>query len=192
MQSRANRGKSFEMFINYANYQYARKHIAVIEKQYVEMLPIRNASGKVVSCKIGEKSTVDYLGRYKQYPIAIEAKDTRSGSIRFDAVKEHQARFLDEFTNEVNTIGIVLVSFDLKSFFAIPWCFWSEAYKLRVQKGDKASQRSVKAFGIEWTIPRKMSVRAEELRPEWEVESRSGLDYLKNAEKFINKEKKAL
>lgn len=186
-RSYSNRGRSFETFISFSNHQYARKHIAIIEKQYVEMLPIRNASGKVISCKIGKKSTVDYLGRYKQYPIAIEAKETRSGSIRFDAVQEHQARFLDEFTSEKNTIGIVLVSFDLKRFFAIPWCFWSEAYKLRIQKDDRATQRSVNAFGIEWPIPNKKSVKPEELRPEWEIKAKYGLEYLKNVEKYVTK-----
>lgn len=188
--SQANRGKTFESFIEYANQTYRKNGIAMIEKQYVEMLPIRNSQGKVVTCKIGEKSTVDFIGRYKSYPIAIEAKNTNAEYIRFDRIEPHQANYMDKFTEQTGTIGLVLISFGLERFYAVPWAFWGFAYDLRVRRNDKTQNVNLHAFGQEWHIPQKFSVREEELLPEWEVPSNDrqyGLHYLINADKYIVK-----
>lgn len=184
----ANRGKPLERFIEFANERYRRKGIAMVEKQYVEMLPIRNGYGQVVNCKIGEKSTVDYIGRFGSHPIAIEAKNTNQYTIRWDAVQPHQAQYLDEFTKQPGTIGLVLVSFNLEHFFAIPWAFWGEAYDLRVRRGDRKTSVRISAFGEEWTIPTKKSARIEDLSPSWRISSNDptfGLNYLQKAEKYV-------
>lgn len=188
--SQANRGKTFESFIEYANQTYRKNGIAMIEKQYVEMLPIRNSQGKVVTCKIGEKSTVDFIGRYKSYPIAIEAKNSKTDAIRFDRVEPHQADYMDKFTAQPGTIGLVLISFDLERFYAVPWAFWGVAYDFRVRRNDRTQSINLHAFGQEWHIPPKFSVREEELLPEWQVPSNDrkyGLHYLINAEKYVSK-----
>lgn len=185
----ANRGQPFEQFIRFANERYQQKGIAVITKQATEFIPIRNSSGKVCNVKVEHKATVDFLGRYKQYPIAIEAKNTSSDSIRFDAVQPHQADYMDAFCNEPGTIGLVLVSFNLQKFYAVPWAFWGEAYDLRVRRQNKATVR-LHAFDEEWTIPNKMSARIEDMSPLWEVSGHDityGLHYLKNAQKYIIK-----
>lgn len=185
----ANRGQPFENFIRFANERYQQKGIAMITKQATEFIPIRNSSGKVCNVKVEHKATVDFLGRYKQYPIAIEAKNTSSDSIRFDAVQPHQADYMDAFCNEPGTIGLVLVSFNLQKFYAIPWAFWGEAYDLRVRRQNKATVR-LHAFDEEWTIPNKMSARIEDMSPLWEVSGHDityGLHYLKNAQKYIIK-----
>ena len=105
----ANKGKAFEGFIQFANQAYRRDGLAIIDKQQVEILPIRDRQGKIITCKIGEKSTVDYIGRFLNYPIAIEAKHTESDSISFHAVQDHQARYLADFIRGGNGIGLVLV-----------------------------------------------------------------------------------
>ena len=182
----ANRGQPFENFIRFANERYQQKGIAMITKQATEFIPIRNSSGKVCDVKVEHKATVDFLGRYKQYPIAIEAKNTSSDSIRFDAVQPHQADYMDAFCNEPGTIGLVLVSFNLQKFYAVPWAFWGEAYDLRVRRQNKAPVR-LHAFDEEWTIPNKMSARIDEIPPQFEVfiSPKYGLDYLEKAEKYI-------
>lgn len=185
----ANRGQPFENFIRFANERYQQKDVAVITKQATEFIPIRNSSGKVCNVKVEHKATVDFLGRYKQYPIAIEAKDTSSDSIRFDAVQPHQAEYMDRFCNEPGTIGLVLVSFNLQKFYAVPWAFWGEAYDLRVRRQNKATVR-LHAFDEEWTVPNKMSARIEDMSPLWEVSGHDrtyGLHYLENAQKYITK-----
>lgn len=187
-RSYANRGQPFEEFLRFANDRYAHKKLARIEKLPTEFIPLRNAAGKVCGVKVERKSKVDFIGRYKHYPIAIEAKTTNEDSIRFDRIEPHQAEYMDGFTEEPGTIGLVVVSFSLKRFFVIPWAFWSIAYEYRARRNDRTTPVTVSAFGQTWTIPKKFSVRLDELNPSWETpgyDPTYGIHYLKDAEKYI-------
>lgn len=185
----ANRGQPLEYYIRFANEQYRRRKIASIEKLPTEFIPIRNAQRKICDVKVEHKSKVDFIGRYRNIPIAIEAKHTSTDSIRFDKVEPHQAEYMDEFTEEPGTIGIIIVSFRLESFYAIPWVFWQAAYNARVRPGaSRTKPVTVEAFGQTWTVPPKFSVREEELNPLWRVSGRHlnfGLHYLANATSYI-------
>lgn len=184
----ANRGAALESYVRYANNQYARKKVAMIEKLPTEFIPLRNGSGQIYSAKVEHKSTVDFLGRYKSFPIAIEAKATNVDAIRFDRIEPHQADYMDAFTAQPGTIGLVLISFHFDRFFAIPWAFWGAAYDLRVRQGHRSVSKTIKAHGDEWTIPHKFSVRIEDLSPTWEVsgdDGAYGLHYLINADKYV-------
>lgn len=188
----ANRGQPFEEYIRFANSRYEHAKLATICKIPTEFIPIRNGQGKVVSVKVEHKSTVDFIGRYKQYPIAIEAKNTNDGTIRFDRVEPHQAEYMDIFTRQPGTIGLVLVSFNLKHFYAIPWQFWSAAYELRVRQNNRTAPKTARFFNQEWEIPKKVSVREDELNPAWRIPDHDfnyGLHFLKNADKYITPEK---
>lgn len=184
----ANRGATLEAFVKFANTRYRQKGLAFIEKQNTEFIPIRNGRGQIISAKVEHQATFDFMGRYKHYPIAIEAKNTNQATIRWDAVQPNQARDLDDFSKEPGTIAMVLVSFNLETFYAIPWAFWGAAYDLRVRKGDKTTSERVSAFGEEWDIPTKYSARMEDLSPVWRVSGNDttyGLDYLQNAQKYV-------
>lgn len=180
-----------EEFIRYSNERYKMHKLAVIDKVPTEFIPIRNAQGKVVTVKVEKKSSVDFIGRYKSYPIAIEAKHTSTDTIRWDAVQEHQADYLDSFTEEPGTIGMVVVSFGLKRFFAIPWSVWGKAYDERVRtrfRGLKSNHVQVSAGGVTWNIPNKKSIRIGEIPPQYEISGNDrtyGLHFLQNAEKYI-------
>ena len=189
-RSYANRGAALEEFIKFANDRYRHKRLAHIEKQCTEFIPLRDRSGKIVSCKVEQKATFDFLGRYKSHPIAIEAKNSNEQSIRWDRIEENQADDMDSFTQEPGTIGLVVVSFNLKRYFVIPWAFWQAAYNARVRPGKSrtAEPVTVTAYGQTWTIPPKYSVRADELLPEWEIPNHDynfGIHYLRDAEKYI-------
>ena len=184
----ANRGRAFETYINYASSRYEHRKEALIQKIPTEFIPLRDRNGRIYSVKVEHKSTVDYIGRYKQYPIAMEAKNTNSGTIRFDEVQPHQAEYLDKFTQQPGTIGLVLVSFNLEQFFAIPWAFWGAAYDLRVRRDDRKTPKQIKAFGEQWDIPTKKSARIDDLNPLWRISGNDttyGLNFLKNAEKYV-------
>lgn len=187
-RSYANRGMQLETFMKYSNVRYAASGAAFIQKQCTEFIPIRNGRGQVCSVKVEHKATVDFLGRYKQYPIAIEAKNTNEDSIAFDRVEPNQVEDMNAFTAHPGTIGIVLVSFNLRTFYAIPWAFWGYAYDLRVRRNDRKADVNLHAFGQDWYIPKKKSVREEELNPEWRVPSddrQYGLHYLIKAEQYV-------
>lgn len=184
----ANRGMGFEQFIRYANSRYEHEGLAVIAKIPTEFIPLRDRSGSIYSAKVEHKSEVDFIGRYKQYPIAIEAKETSTDSIRFDRVEPHQAEFMNKFNSQEGTIGIVLLSFGLNKFYAVPWAFWSMAQKLRNEQNDRNTSILIAAFNQEWEIPKKKSVRADELLPEWEVpgnDLKYALHYLVKADQYV-------
>lgn len=187
-RSYANRGEPFEQYLRFANERYAHHKIAVIDKMPTEFKPIRNNAGKICSVKVEHKSRVDFIGRYFHHPIAFEAKHTQEDSIRFDEVQPHQADYLDAFTEEPGTIGLVVLSFDHKRYFVVPWAFWSVAYEYRVRRNDRKTPITVSAFGQTWIIPQKFSVRIEELNPSWEIPNHNytfGLHYLEPAGKYV-------
>ena len=175
----ANKGRAFEDLIEFANAQYRRQSIAVIGKQNTKFLPIRNGQGQLVSAKVEEKATVDYLGRYKGTPVAIEAKHTESDRIQFSRVEPHQADYMDDFCKDSEAIGIVLVSFSLRRFFAVPWPFWKAARDAWETSRSK-TKIPVKAYGWEWDTPGMASANAAQLHPDWEIKTggTSGLPYL--------------
>lgn len=183
--SKANRGMSLEEFISYSNESYRRDGVAVVWKVPTAFKPIRNAHGQVVSCKVDKKSCVDYLGRVGTVPLAIEAKETQDTKIQFNRVEDHQADFLDSYLGRNEAICLVVVSFSLNSFYAVPWPFWKEARNAwkEVQKRGmrRAEKITITYNGQTWTTPGRASVKESEMLPEWKVETggRYGLDYLR-------------
>ena len=168
----ANRGQTFESYIEYSNDKYYRKGEGLIFKQHTHFLPIRDRFGKIVSCKVDQKAICDYVGIFNGIAVAIEAKETKNGRIRFDAVQPHQADFLFKF-RKMGGQSFVVVSFDFKRFFCIPWVYWW-AWSEKAQDVDMPDEY----WG--WELPDKKSVRPEDLLPEWEVKpgKDGALDYL--------------
>lgn len=181
-----NRGMELETLVELANGRYRADGVAIVEKQHTHFTPIRNCKGKIISCKVHEKATVDFLGRYQYIPVAIEAKHTSTDRIRFDAVQDHQATFLDDFVGSSrNVFGAVLVSFKMERFFLVPWIFWRNGRILWKEK--RGTSAEVLSFGMKWTTPGKASVSADELNPKWEVDmnGKYGLDYLSKIDTYI-------
>ena len=181
-----NRGMSFEEYIEYANQRYRAAGVAVVEKQHTKILPIRNAKGRIVRCKWEEKATVDFMGRYRNIPVAIEAKHTSSDRIKFSEVKDHQAKFLDDFTGGYGLgFGAVLVSFKLERFFLVPWIFWSVGREAWKNSKGKEKGRAV-SYCMIWEAPGKASVSADELNPAWEIKpnNKYGLPYLSKIDTY--------
>lgn len=189
MTNYANRGMQFEEFVEYANARYRHHGMAIVEKVPTEFIPIRNRYGKVISCKVERKAPVDFMGRYLNTPVAIEAKHTSTDRIRFDAVQDHQAQFLDDFVGKHGLgFGAVLVSFKMERFFLVPWQFWKcgrENWKLTKGKGKG---KAIGIYGMSWETPNKASVSADELLPEWEVKpnNKYGLAYLSKIDTYMN------
>ena len=176
-RSRANRGKPFEDLLLFVHESYQQRGRAVVHKVPTEFIPLRDHTGKVCSVKVERKSCVDYLGRYGPTAVAVEAKHTEDARIRWDRVEDHQADFMDDFCIQPQVVGIVLVSFGLRRFFAVPWAAW----KAGLQAWSTAAPRTrpapaqVDFCGLLWTPPTRASVAAEELPPEWEIRPEGGL-----------------
>lgn len=182
MANYANRGKGFEDYLELVHGLYRKAGTALMVKIPTPFLPQRNADGKVDGCIVRQKSVVDYIGRYRSIPVAVEAKHTVGGRIRFDAVKDHQAAFLDSWTREEGAVGLVLVSFSMERYFAVPWYFWKIARDLAVDsKGRRGCGAvSISSGGKVWTTPGAASATPEHFLREWEVipGGRTALPYL--------------
>lgn len=167
--SYANRGRPFEDLLAAVHARYQATGRACVHKVPTEFLPLRNGSGQIVSCKVEQKSCVDYLGRFDDLPVAVEAKHTQASRIAFDRVEPHQADYLDDFCQNPRAIGLVVVSFGMRRFFAVPWPFWRAARSAWAARGPRGASVPVSAYGMVWDMPGKASVSATEMHPDWEI-----------------------
>jgi recombination protein U len=179
MRSHANRGQPFEEFLEFVHTRYQATGTACVHKVPTEFIPLRDGTGRICNVKVERKSCVDYLGRYKGTPVAVEAKHTQNDRILFSRVEPHQAEYMDDFCKDPEAVGIVLVSFKLQRFFAVPWQFWKQA-RDAWEAGNGKTQLSVEAYRWSWYTPGMASANAAQLHPEWEIKTggTSGLPYL--------------
>lgn len=193
--SKANRGRDFEDFINFANSKYQAEGVACMHKVPTEFIPLRGPHGNVNGCKVNRKSCVDYLGRFRGIPVAVEAKHTKTKRIDFSAVQEHQAAYLDDWMQtDSGQMAFICVSFDLNRFYMVPWVFWKagmECWELHRRTGKRETV-TVEQYGWIWKTPGTASVSVNDLLPDWEIKTggRYGLPYLQIVEKIAggNKE----
>lgn len=181
-RAQANKGKPFEDFLLFVHDAYQKQGDAVIHKVPTEFIPLRDGAGKIVNVKVERKSCVDYLGRYGSIPVAVEAKHTEDDRIRWDRVEPHQADYLDDFCKDPQAVGIVLVSFSLRRFFAVPWQAWKagrDAWKATPARKRPASV-PVRYCGDFWDTPQAASISPGEFPRDWEVRpgGMTGLPYL--------------
>lgn len=185
----ANRGRPFEELLKFSSERYKRAGRAVVRKVPTEFLPIRDGRGNIVSCKVEEKAAVDFLGRYWNIPVAIEAKHTEDKRIRFDRVEDHQRDFMDDFCKNPGAVGLVAVSFSMRRFFVVPWQFWRVAREVWAAGGPRGASAPVHAYGWYWDTPGLASVSPDELLPEWEIKQGGpfGLPYLDIIERMTER-----
>lgn len=187
-QTKANRGRDFEEFINFANSKYQTQGVAVMHKVPTEFLPLRNSRGQVTSCKVTHKSCVDYLGHFQGIPVAVEAKSTQAARMDFSAVQDHQAAFLDDWMDAGGKMAFVTICYGMKRYFSVPWPFWKaarDAWEQHKRTGEKV-KKVVQAYGWAWETPGTASISADGLHPDWEIVPGGiyGLPYLQIIQKI--------
>ena len=90
----ANRGKSLETLIEYANVQYKTKGLALIQKVPTPWT-VQRRGKQIVSAFPAEKSTVDFIGLSNGVPIAFDAKQCHNKtSFPLSNIEDHQLKFL--------------------------------------------------------------------------------------------------
>lgn len=177
--SQANRGQALEELLGYIHRQYQAAGKAMMTKVPTEFIPLRSGTGQVVGAKVERKSIVDYLGRYRGTPVAIEAKHTSGDRIALSRVEPHQTEWMNGWCSQPGAMGLVVVSFRMQRFFAVPWPFWWAAQQAWATNGRQRAT-TVEAYGWQWDTPQMASVSPEQLLPEWEFSQ----DYLEIADKI--------
>lgn len=167
IKTQANRGKPFEDFLKMVHQRYQERGIACVHKVPTEFIPIRDNHGQVINCKVEEKSCVDYLGRFRSVPVAVEAKHTDGNRLNYSEVQPHQADYLDDWIIDPYAVALVVISFGMKRFFAVPWQFlrtprtaWQEGKKIKIE---------TERYGMKWQSNGMASVSPGDLLPEWEI-----------------------
>ena len=127
-----------EELIELSNMQYSSRGIAEIQKIPSRWIPIRNTSGKIVSAKIEQQSTVDFIGRYGNTPIAFDAKSVQSETKWYlRNLEQHQFEFLDKW--QQGGLSFVLLGFWVtEEFFLLPFNYVQNKYNTW-KKGGVAS-----------------------------------------------------
>jgi len=115
----ANRGKSLEDLIIYANEQYKAKGVALIQKVATPWTVIRKGK-QIVSAFPAEKSTVDFIGVVKNIPIAFDAKQCKEYT-RFPLinVEQHQLDFLKNWRKQGGTSFLIIEMTALRKIYKV-------------------------------------------------------------------------
>ena len=127
----ANRGKDLEELIEQANERYRRQGRAEVFKipEPIKQISEMKQGGRFTAV-YEKKSTVDYIGTYKGYALAFDAKSTKIET-RFDLsnVKDHQYRFLKSWV-ESGGISFLIVQFKTQGvIYFLPFGtlrYWTE------------------------------------------------------------------
>ena len=182
-----NRGMTLEATVEKANESYRFYGHGIVVKQHTKFIPLWDKrTKKIKNCKVEEKATVDFMGRYRNIPVAFEAKHTTENRIKFSQVQDHQAFFMRDFIGgDGHGFGAVIVSFNMERFFLVPWIFWDTARDL--WENNKGAKETVTKYGMTWTTTGKASVSADEMLPEWEIKlnNKYTLPYLSKIDTYL-------
>ncbi len=128
----ANRGKSLETIIEYANEQYKAKGVALVQKVATPWTVIRRGK-QIVSAFPAEKSTVDFIGVVSGgNPVAFDAKQCKSTtSFPLSNVEQHQLNFLRLWEFNGGTSFLLIEMAELRKIYRVEFhqlmIYWNQA-----------------------------------------------------------------
>jgi len=165
------KGDAFEEMTNYSNMSYRNKGIAEVNKISTPVKVLKRRGNRIVSAFYEEKSTLDYIGVYKEIPIAFDAKETKE-TTRFPLgnIHQHQIDFMDRWESNGGTAFLLVRFSKLNKVYRLDWTTLNWYWK------QYQANRGKKGFG---------SIRMNEFECNCkEISSRSGivLDYLEDME----------
>ncbi len=123
ISTHANRGKSLEELIEYANEQYKAKEVALVQKVATPWTVIRKGK-QIVSAFPAEKSTVDFIGvmgdHRNSVPVAFDAKQCHEKT-RFPLanIEQHQLDFLENWIYRGGTSFLIIEMTALRKIYKV-------------------------------------------------------------------------
>ncbi|SFB90395.1 recombination protein U [Alkalibacterium subtropicum] len=119
-------GERFEHLIDVTCAHYSLRGLAHIQKTPEPLKPIKamNRSKGLYQAVFTKKAQPDYTGTLQNgQSIVFEAKHTESTNIAFDRINAAQERDL-KLHDHLGARALVVVSFAMKKFYAVPWPSW--------------------------------------------------------------------
>lgn len=131
-------GENFEALIERACNGYQVAGAAFIEKTPEPMRPLKpTKAGQFLACYT-KQAQPDFKGTIKNgRAVVFEAKHTASGRIEQSRVTPEQSAALDIHC-ELGALCFVLVSFNLDTFYRVPWTVWSNMENVYGKKSMNA------------------------------------------------------
>lgn len=119
----ANRGKSLEYLINFANQQYFAKRLALVQYIPTDRTVIRRGA-QIISAFPAHKSTVDFIGvrnfNRKTAPPAFDAKQCmQKTSFPLSNIEQHQLDYLADWKFHEGTSFFIIETLTLKRIFRV-------------------------------------------------------------------------
>lgn len=129
LRGRQNRaaGELFEQMIDAACQYYRQAGIAEIDKTPEAMKPLghQNGKGQFLACYV-KKAQPDFKGTLRGGgSIVFEAKNTSADKMQQSVVLEQQQEALERH-RRLGAKCFIIVSFDFRKFFRVPWEVWQD------------------------------------------------------------------
>ena len=167
----ANRGMAFEEQLKWQHALYQSRGIAMMDKQYIPTLPVKDGKW----AKVIGKSTVDFAGELRGgQHVAFDAKDCAGKRIELSRLAPHQLKHLEEI-EALGGLAFVLVRFERREVYMVP----VEAWKWAVEAHRAGHEVLAKRLG--WTATGKASINVKELPAEWRVD---GYDWAQTLRRY--------
>jgi len=127
-------GRNFEEIIEAACQFYSDKGIAYILKTPEPMQPTKDLGNGKFIAHFAKKAQPDFKGTLAGgKTVAFEAKHTSTDRMLQSVVSDEQTKAFNLYT-KMGAECFVLVSFDFRLFFKIPWAVWCKMKDLYGRK----------------------------------------------------------
>lgn len=134
-------GERFEQLLDVTCVHYSLRGLAYIQKTPEPMrviAPISRSKGQYKAI-FTKKAQPDYTGTLKSgRSIVFEAKHTDSTRLAFDRLSYAQEKDLG-YHDCLGAKSLIVISFNMKSFYAVPWKKWKQ---LKQHSGKKSVNQS--------------------------------------------------
>lgn len=134
-------GEAFESYIDATVAYYKRVGLADIQKTPEPMKPLRSAPGqpgKFIAVFL-KQAQADYKGILMGgKSIMFEAKHTNTDTMPYGRLSKEQIDNLRSY-DKFGAVCFILVSFNFKNFYRVPWTVWRDMKELYGRKHLKES-----------------------------------------------------
>lgn len=116
-----NKGMLLEKIINQTISFYEKNELAFIEKKSipVKFSGVANDGIKLENASFKGKSTVDYIGCYKGYFVAFEAKSVEGDVFHYKNISSHQLKYLKKIMQNGGCSFLIIFFNHYDSFFLV-------------------------------------------------------------------------
>lgn len=128
-------GEHFERLIEITCAYYEKMGVALIQKTPEPMRVLKDLGRGQFKAVFTKKAQPDFTGTLKSgKSVVFEAKHTERTNMPFDRINVEQERDL-RIHDHLGAISFVLISFNMKNFYAVPFQEWMQ---LKESSGKKS------------------------------------------------------